>query len=291
MSAGEGLHMPLDRDTLLRGVRKLPSLPAVVIELLQSMDREDTDTRRLAAKLAQDQALAARVLRVANSSFYGLQGKVETISDAVAVLGLNGLRTLATAAAVTGAFAGGKHGEGGYDLASFWRHSVAVALCAREIARRRHMNEGNAFAAGLLHDIGRLALASSFPEHLAAVAQARAASGDCWLFAERHVLGTDHAEIGRQLTEHWCFPATLSGAIGAHHAPGKDATAGNTLAAVVHLADALAHLLPVANPAPVPLPPVETAAWETVGLDEATAQDVLAVVEMEFDAASDAVTS
>ena len=133
--------MRLDRDAVLKGVRKLPSLPAVVIELLQSMDNDDADTRQLATKLAHDQALAAKVLRVANSSFYGLQGKVDSIGDAIVVLGLHGLRTLAIAAAVTDVFAS-KDKQGGYDLLTFWRHSVAVGLCAREVARQRRMNEG-----------------------------------------------------------------------------------------------------------------------------------------------------
>ena len=104
--------MHLDRDTVLIGVRRLPSLPAVVMELLQSMDDDNADSRQVATKLAHDQALAAKVLRVANSSFYGLQGKVDSIGDAIVVLGLHGLRSLAIAAAVTDVFAS-KGGNGG----------------------------------------------------------------------------------------------------------------------------------------------------------------------------------
>ncbi|MDQ5945995.1 MAG: hypothetical protein QG619_1418, partial [Pseudomonadota bacterium] len=203
MSDGTGgeTSMQLDRDTVLKGVRNLPSLPTVVIELLQSMDNDDADTRELAGKLARDQALTAKVLRVANSSFYGLQGKVDSIGDAIVVLGLHGVRTLATAAAITDVFA--PKGSGGaasvqtYNMHLFWRHSIAVGLCAKAIARKRRLNDGNAFTAGLMHDIGRLALASCFPAHIAAVAKDRAETGDCWLFAERRVLGLDHAEIGQ----------------------------------------------------------------------------------------------
>lgn len=290
MSNENTAAMPLDRDTVLKGVRNLPSLPTVVVELLQSMDNDAADTRQLAAKLARDQALAAKVLRVANSSFYGLQGTVESISDAIVVLGMHGLRTLATAAAVTDVFAK-KNGsrDRGYDLRTFWRHNIAVGLFAKEIARQQHMNEGNAFAAGLLHDIGRLALASCFPRHLAAVARERAASGDCWLFAERRVLGLDHAEIGQLLTEHWRFPSLLSRAIGTHHAPDIGQA---PLATLIHLADALGHRLDSLNDGEqVPLAPLNDAAWLAIGLDEAATPALVAVVEAQFESACEALVS
>lgn len=276
--------LPLDRDTVLKGVRNLPSLPTVVIELLQSMDDDEVDSRQIATKLVHDQALAAKVLRMANSSFYGLQGKVESIGDAIIVLGLHGLRTLATAAAVTDVFAG--KSECGYDLRTFWRHSIAAALCARAIARQLRMNEGSAFTAGLLHDIGRLALASAFPEQLLLVAQNRIATGDCWLFAERRVLSLDHAEIGQVLTEHWRFPAALSRAIGTHHAPD---TTHDVLATVIQVADALAHQLSSVDDALSRslAPPVAPAAWVAVGVNEESAQVLLEEVRGQFELACD----
>lgn len=291
MSNGNMDSTTLDRDMVLKGVRNLPSLPTVVIELLQTMDNDDADTRQLATKLARDQALAAKVLRMANSSFYGLQGKVASIGDAIVVLGLNGLRTLATAAAVTDVFAkNAANSEHGYDLRTFWRHSIAVALCAKAIARQQRMNEGSAFTAGLLHDIGRLALASAFPQHLAAVAQERIAAGDCWLFAERRVLGLDHAEIGQMLTEHWRFPPTLSRAIGTHHAPD---TQEELLATVIQIADALGHQLSSMYDdfARAPVPPVDAAAWAAVGMTEESAKALLEVVSMQFDSACEALVS
>lgn len=280
--------MPLDRDTVLKGVRNLPSLPAVVIELLQSIDNDDADTRQLAGKLERDQALAARVLRVANSSFYGLQGKVDSIGDAIVVLGLHGVRTLATAAAVTDVFARKAGGQPTYDMRLFWRHSIAVGLCAKEIARRQRMNDGNAFAAGLMHDIGRLALASCFPAHIAAVAKSRADAGDCWLFAERRVLGLDHAEIGQLLTEHWRFPLLLSRAIGTHHQPDIQQ---DRMATLIHVADRLGHRLTEQEGEPVPVPPIDDAAWAAAGLNDETAAELLAVVEAQFESACDALVS
>lgn len=279
----------LDCDTVLRGVRNLPSLPTVVIELLQTLDTEDIDIQQLAEKLARDQALAAKVLRVANSSFYGLQGKVDSIGDAIVVLGLQGVRTLATAAAVSNVFAPGTHADtASYDLRAFWRHSIAVALGAKEIARKKHMNEGNAFAAGLLHDIGRLALASCFPAHLGAVAASRTTTDDSWLNAEQNLLGLDHAEIGRILTEYWRFPALLSRAIGSHHTP---ATENDTLAAIIHVSDVIAHALDLVGDDSELVPSLDANAWQAIGFSDDDWLALLTAVEAEFEAACEALVS
>ena len=150
------------------------------------------------------------------------------------------------------------------------------------------MNDGNAFAAGLMHDIGRLALASCFPAHIAAVAKDRAEAGDCWLFAERRVLGLDHAEIGQLLTEHWCFPSLLSRAIGTHHQPDMQQ---DLLATAIHVADGLGHRLDDGEGEQTPVPPLNEAAWAAVGLNDDSAAELVAVVEAQFESACDALVS
>ena len=276
----------LDRDTALQGVGKLPSLPAVVVELLESMDDDGAGMQQLAAKLSRDQALVAKVLRVANSSFYGLQGKVDSIADAVVVLGLRGVRTLATAAAVTNVFASTTSDD--YDFRLFWRHSIATALCAREIAIALRLNEGNAFTAGLLHDIGRLALASCFPRHFAAVIACRKAGDITWRQAEQQVLGLDHAELGQMLTERWRFPVAMSSAIGAHHTP---AHAGDPLVAVLHVADVLAHALDLAGDTSGQVPPIDQSAWELLDMSENRWHELFARVESQFASACETLVS
>ncbi|MCQ1550110.1 MAG: HDOD domain-containing protein [Candidatus Accumulibacter phosphatis] len=232
--------MDLKPEVVRQGVRRLPSLPAVVVELLRSLDNEDADPRLLAMKLARDQALAAKVLRVANSSYYGLPGKVRTIGDAFAVIGLQGVRTLAVGAAISNVFAGRAGSRTGiWDFHNFWRHSMAVGLAAKRIARCGGIDEGHAFVAGLLHDIGRLALASCFPEHLAAVAHERSGDDANWLAVEQRVLGTDHAAIGKLLAEYWRFPQMLCEAIGSHHVVEGANSSG--LVSLVQIADALGH--------------------------------------------------
>lgn len=284
MSNNTELVFPLDRDAVLSGVRNLPSLPAVVVELLQSMDNEDADTRQLAEKLSRDQALSAKVLRLANSSFYGLRGKVVSINDAIVVLGLHGVRTLATAAAVTGVFSAKLAASGSiYGMDVFWRHSIAVALFAKALARHKKLNEGNAFTAGLLHDIGRLALACCFPAHLAAVEADRVATGDSWLAAERRVLGFNHAEVGALLADYWSFPPLLSQTIGLHHAPES---CDEALVGVVNLADFLGHrLLDQLAEADAS---AFSSALETMGLSEETVEILHEAVAGQYESACDA---
>ncbi|TXH27484.1 MAG: HDOD domain-containing protein [Elusimicrobia bacterium] len=232
-------RLTLDADSVINGVRRLPSLPAVIVELLHSLDDEHANARRLARDLARDPALAARILRTANSSFYGCQRKVLTLDDAFAVLGLQGVRSLAIAATMRNTLSFRHRGSPGeWNFNAFWRHSVAVALAARGIAQCYRSRESHAFAAGLLHDVGRLALASCFPEHAAAVVRARTADDESWLPVEQRVLGIDHASIGRVLAEHWQFPKLLTQTIGSHHAPDP---AADDLVSLVHVADWLGH--------------------------------------------------
>ena len=163
-----------------RNLADLPSLPAVVMELLGSIDQEDVDISVLAKKVSHDQALTAKTLRLANSSAYGLQVKVTTIQQAITFLGFQTTRNLIIAAAVTGCFPEGQCA--GFDDKAFWRHSIATAACAKVLARRMRFNQDYAFTAGLLHDIGRLVLVSSFP---ALYAQAIAARKERRLRAAR----------------------------------------------------------------------------------------------------------
>ena len=132
-------------------LRDLPALPAIVAELLGSLDRDDAGTKLLAEKLSHDQALTAKTLRLANSSFYGMQNKVTTIQQAIAILGFNSVRTLVVAASITGCFP--MDGSGAFDFKAFWRHSVGTALCAKGLARHMSVNPDQAFMVGLLHDI------------------------------------------------------------------------------------------------------------------------------------------
>ncbi len=273
------MSLPLTYDDVVNNLDDLPSLPAVVMELLNSIDQEETDITVLAKKVSHDQALTAKTLRLANSSLFGLQVKVTTIQQAITFLGFQSTRNLITAAAVTGNFAGKQCP--GFDHSVFWRHSIATAACAKVLARHVRFNQDYAFTAGLLHDIGRLVLVSSFPEEYAqAIAYQQA--NDCYtLDAERAVLGIDHVEAGLALAEHWNFSDTMRLAIAGHHDPGK--VGAGFLAAIVHVADAIVHALDLAQKADDMVPSVSPVAWKALNLNDETCLHLFRETELQFE--------
>lgn len=269
----------LSYDDVVRTLDDLPSLPAVVMELLNSIDQDDVDISVLAKKVSYDQALTAKTLRLANSSLYGLQVKVTTIQQAITYLGFQTTRNLITAAAVTGCFAEG-HCPG-FDHKAFWRHSIATAACAKVLARQMRFNQDYAFTAGLLHDIGRLVLVSCFPNQYS-VTIAYRDEHDCYLLeAERTVLGVDHVDAGMALAEHWNFSDTMRLAIGGHHDP--EAPGAGFLASIIHVADAIVHALDLAQMPDDLVPPVSTVAWNALGLDEEVYLQLFRETELQYD--------
>jgi putative nucleotidyltransferase with HDIG domain len=265
-------------EQLVQGIHDLPSLPAVVMDLLGSLEQEDIDISVLAKKVAHDPALTAKTLRLANAPAFGLQARVATIQQAVTFLGFQATRNLITAAAITGCFPAGRCP--GFDDKAFWRHASASAICARALARRMRFNQDIAFTAGLLHDVGQLVLASSQPAAYGAVLAWRKQQGCCLLQAERAVLGIDHVDAGVALASHWQFSDTLRQAIVRHHDP--DTPGAGLLAAIVHVADAIVHALDLAGDEDELVPPLSTVAWEAMGLNEEAYLHLFRETEQQF---------
>jgi putative nucleotidyltransferase with HDIG domain len=266
-------------DDIVKNLQDLPSLPAVVMELLSNIDQDDVDISVLAKKVSHDQALTAKTLRLANSSLYGLQVRVTTIQQAITFLGFQTTRNLITAAAVTGCFAQGQCP--GFDDKAFWRHSIAAAACCKVIARRVRFNQDYAFTAGLLHDIGRLVLVSSFPQLYQQVMESARRNDSHLLEAERDILGVDHVVAGMALADHWNFSDTMKMAIAYHHDP--EAPGAGLLATIVHVANAIVHALDLAGSEDDMVPAVSAAAWTTLGLSEEAYLHVFRETELQFE--------
>jgi putative nucleotidyltransferase with HDIG domain len=269
----------LTLEQVVAGLKELPALPLVVNELLASFDDPDVELGELAAKIANDQALAAKTLRLANSSFYGLQSKVRTISQAIAVLGFDSVRALVVGAGVIGGFGAGRGSS--FDFDGFWRHAIATALCARALARRGSSPPELSFVAGLLHDLGRLVLVTRYPQGYAEVLAQRA-SRDCPLLeAERAVFGLDHAQVGRALGQQWRIPEAICRAIANHHQPMQQDH--GELPAVVHVANVIAHGLDLLGDADDVVPPLSQGAWDSLRLDGAALRAVFVATEAQFE--------
>jgi putative nucleotidyltransferase with HDIG domain len=267
-------------------VRDLPTLPLIVAELISTFGQADVSVGELAAKVSQDQALTAKTLRLANSSFYGLQCKVRTIEQAIAVLGFDSVRALVTSAGIIGNF---NSAGSGFDFTAFWRHAVGTALCAKSLARLAKCNQEFAFVSGLLHDIGRMVLVTGFPDEYGAAIAHRMANDCDMLQAERAVLGLDHAVVGRALAEHWKFPELIQRAIGNHHAPMAQDL--GDIASVVHVANAIVHALDLTGQPDERVPAIAQNAWDSLRIDPAGLRRVFADTESEFENACQILTA
>ncbi len=265
-------------DAVIKRIHDLPSLPAVVIELLSSMEQDDIDVHALAGKIALDQALSAKTLRLANSSFYGMPTQVTSIQQAISVLGFHSIRTLVTACAVTGCFASGPGAE--FDFDGFWRHAIGTAACARVLARPLRLNPETAFTAGLLHDLGTMVLVTRFPAEYRAVESHRKQHDCSTSIAQQAVFGLDHAMIGSALAAYWKFPQAIQQAVAQHHQAPQGGPP--TLALAVYLGNVLAHALDLSGQEDEQVPELDLPAWRALDLDHAASLALFAEAEKLF---------
>ena len=229
-------------DNILREVSDLPSLPAVVSQLIELLNDPEANVKNLQAIISHDQALTAKVLRLANSAYYGFPRRISTITEAVIILGFATLKSLAFAASAFKMFNARFEG---YTLnkGDFWKHSLICALSARIIAHRMKYKELEvAFIAGLMHDIGKMVLSKYVKNSFSEIIRQVNADKKNFTEAERAVLGFDHPTIGGKVAQKWNLPSTFYEVITYHHQPelSKDE---KTLTSIVHVADSLTLMM------------------------------------------------
>lgn len=238
----------LKQERLLRIIedelQDLPPLPAVVMRVMQTVNDPATSAADLNRLISGDQALASKVLRLVNSSYYGFPRKIATITHAVVILGFNTVRNLTTSLGVLSAF-DAKGQQTAMDRDKFWAHSLGVSVAAGVIARRKNIPAKaveEVFVGGLLHDLGKLFLDQYFPDQYAiALKLARAAHISIW-DAEKTALGVGHALVGKRVAEKWNLPPSLTNMIMLHHQPAF-AKEHFDIVAVIHAADRVVHKL------------------------------------------------
>jgi HD-like signal output (HDOD) protein len=250
---------------LVEDAGTLASPPKIYHELLHVLEHPHSSSGDLAAVINDDPGLAARVLKVVNSAFFGFPRSIETVSSAVTVIGTAQIRDLAMATSVMSAFRGISPDL--VELESFWLHSLACGAAARAVAvRRGEANAERFFLAGLIHDVGRLVMYLRAPEPSRDVlARARALQEPVWK-VEREVFGFDHAGVGRILCEEWRLPPSCIEAVGFHHMPSL-AREFPVEAGAVHVGDVVAVALALGNSGEQRVPGFDVDAWRLLGLD------------------------
>ncbi|SNT36056.1 HD-like signal output (HDOD) domain, no enzymatic activity [Noviherbaspirillum humi] len=218
---------------------RLPSLPQALIKLMQACADDDVGMKELGQLVAQDAALAARVLQVASSPAYHHGGHPAGIDQALATMGLDMVRTLLLTQSVYQTFQ--DPGGAGLDLRAFWIHAISAGLTARMLAQRQgYPNTDEAYLAGLLHDIGRLALVSALPEKYAANFHAEEDGALCAL--EERTLEITHAEAGALMMERLALDSFLADSIRYHHAALPRLQDAHPLVRIVAGADRLLNM-------------------------------------------------
>ncbi len=224
----------------LENVENLPTLPVVVRQIQTLTASPNSSMAQIAAIITRDQAIAARVVRLINSAFYGMAGKVTSIQQAIVLLGLNTVKNLVTGVAVVKLFEG-RRDASLFDREKFWLHTFACALGARAIGREfRAPEPEDFFIAGLLHDIGILVLDQFFHDEFIEILKIGGSERIDYIDAERKVLGMTHQDVGEFVARKWKIPEILVYSIRRHHDPSASDgdCKGSALAmSAVHIAD------------------------------------------------------
>lgn len=228
------------KERILKTVKDLPPMPQVAQKAREVIANQASSFKDLARVIETDQAIVTRILKVANSPFYGLSGKISSVQHASVVLGsktLMDVLTLACSTEILGRTLPGYN----LDAGELWKHSLAVASASQIIARRINPSlEQDAFSAGLIHDAGKIILDPYILERKEAFKAFVDEGSRTFLSAEQHILGFDHAQLASDVCKQWQIPAPIARAIRYHHDP--EASGGDQLSFIVHMADAIAMM-------------------------------------------------
>ncbi len=252
-------------EDLLQEGDKVFSLPAVFYKLQDALSDPDKSFGDYGDIISHDPGLSARLLKVVNSPFFGLSSKVETISHAISIIGLDQVVSLAMATSVIYQFKGIPNTL--FNMESFWRHSIATGMAARTIGQvRKDSNVERLYLCGILHDLGRLILYLKDPGLARdTLMESRDKEKNLHL-VEKEMIGFDHSAIGGALLRSWNLPERLAQAVGHHHDP-EGAPKFQVEAAIVHTADYIVHDMSLAQTEEFSVPFLQKETWSRMEVD------------------------
>jgi HD-like signal output (HDOD) protein len=268
---------------MVEGAVTVASPPLVYDRLVQVINHPRSGSVDIANVIGEDQGLTGRLLKVVNSAFFSFPRPVDSVAQAVTVVGTSQIRDLALATSVMSMFDGVP--EELVNLESFWYHSLACGVTARTIAARRgEDNVERFFVSGILHDIGHLVIYMRAGDEAHASLTLARESGRPLHECEREVLGCDHAQVGHALLEKWNFPGAFREAVAYHHNPSQ-ASRYPVEASAVHIAEVTAHALEWGRSGERFVPPFDPAAWDTLALEADLLPLLLGETERQLEAA------
>jgi len=274
--------MGVTPEQLVNDIGELVSLPEACIRINEMVDDPSCSAEDIGKVISSDPALTVRILKIANSPFYGLSTEVDTVSRAITILGTVQLRDLILASAACKTFEGIPN-----DLISmddFWYHSIFCGITARKLANSCMLGRGEAlFVAGLLHDVGQLIIFNKLPiDAKNVLLRSKVTNSESELhLIEQQIIGFDHTQVGAALTRQWKLPPCLQECVSFHHTPSKTVTFPQEVA-IIHIAQAITNLAGKSSLEGDDTGLIEESTWEIAGLTKEIIEQTIIDVEAEI---------
>ncbi len=235
----------VDVKEITRHIISLPALPSIVAKLLELIDNPNTSASGLARLISSDQALTARILKLANSSYYAFANQIKTVQLAISLLGFNTITNLAIGLTLTKRF-NTEYRDDDFDRMRFWEHCLSVAVVGKRFSEEMKLGiPTEIFTIGILHDIGKLVIHEYLHPRYLEIEKRTRDNGVTSRTAEIEVIGVDHTQIGTWLCQSWKLPVDIENAVGFHHEPDKDPSVETAL---IHFADGIVNCIGYSSP-------------------------------------------
>ncbi|MBU0728376.1 MAG: HDOD domain-containing protein [Proteobacteria bacterium] len=252
----------------LRQVRNLPTLPGIVIKLSQMAEDPETTTEQMGKVISKDHIMAAKLLKLVNSAFYGFPQRISSLSSAIILLGFNVIKSLIISASIFEVMEA-------QDV-ELWEHSLGCAVVSSVLAKRLGVSEPEEIStAGLIHDIGKVAIKMELPNEYKLINKLVEENGLSMMEAEREVLGLEHSEVGGWLAKSWNLPNKLVEPVSCHHDP-RLAKEEQLASAIVHFSDIMIRGMGYGHGHDIWVPRLSKRAWRLLDLSP---EDLAQIVE------------
>lgn len=267
-------------DCLVDKTEGVYSLPLIYERLTEVINHPRSSIEDITRVISEDQGLTARLLKLANSPLFGYYSRIDSIGKAATIIGTQQLQAMALAVSVMEVFSGIP--ENLVNMKTFWQHSIACGMIARALAvYRREANVERVFAAGILHDVGRLVMCTAMPQVFAGLLLAGKEEKALLFRMEDEHLGFTHADVGGRLLEKWRIPASIAEPVAYHHSPDR-ARKFPMEAAFIHLADIICKSLGLGFNGECFVPPLEPASWERLDIPAASLPEIIKHVDSQM---------
>lgn len=260
-------------ERIIDSVDKLPTLPVIYTKLTNILEQSNATINKIANIISEDQTIAAKVLKIVNSAFYGFPKKIASLQRAVVILGLKEIKNLVLATSTLKMFEQLQPGDE-LDMKSFWEHSIGCATSAKVLAEAAYLrNPEDVFTGGLLHDIGKLVHALYLPQEFSSVVADIRDTGMPMFESEKRIIGFTHDQTGRILAEKWGFPEEVTNMITEHHLNHEPSNLTKEVAAV-HIGNILCIAFSLGSGGEKRVPIANQKAWEILGLRLGTLESI-----------------